>query len=94
MEWLRSLSWWQLTGLVVLITVVCMVIAAWLTAVLVRRGLRTPWAVHQVNRVRERVITLIKRPITIMVLDEVADVIQTATTRAISPMLWSRTMTN
>jgi hypothetical protein len=33
--------------------------------------------IRRINRLRDRIITVVKRPITIMVLDEVADVIQT-----------------
>jgi hypothetical protein len=54
----------------------------------VRLGLRTPWVIRRINRLRDRVIKLIKRPITVMVLDEVADVIQTGHyTRNISDAL-------
>ncbi|WP_370291208.1 hypothetical protein [Nocardioides sp.] len=63
---------WVLLGAVVL-----SVVAALLTRVLVQRGLRTPWVIRLVNRARDRAISLVKRPITIAVLDEVADVIQT-----------------
>lgn len=74
---LESLSAWQLVALIVVVLFFLAIGSALLTAVLVRRGLRTPWAVRRINRLREWVISLVKRPITIMVLDEVADVIQT-----------------
>lgn len=53
------------------------VLSALLTWVLVRRGLRTPWAVRRINRITTWLVNLIKRPITVAVLDEVANVIQT-----------------
>jgi hypothetical protein len=43
---------------------------------LVRIGLREPFIVRLINRASERVVDVIKRPITIAVLDEVADVLQ------------------
>ncbi|RLV48679.1 hypothetical protein D9V37_13160 [Nocardioides mangrovicus] len=51
--------------------------AALLTRWFVRRGLQSPWAVRLVNHATDRVVGVVKRPITIAVLDEVADVIQT-----------------
>lgn len=65
----------------VLITVggaiVLSILAAFIGRALVRRGLREPFIVRQINRASERVIDVIKRPITIAVLDEVAEVLQT-----------------
>ena len=65
----------------VLITVggaiVLAVVAGVLGRVLVRRGLREPVVVRLINRTSDRVVEVIKRPITIAVLDEVADVLQT-----------------
>ncbi len=75
--WLEQLRVWQLILLILFILAVLAIGSALVTGLLVRRGLRTPWAIRRINRVRERVIRLVKRPITIMVLDEVADVIQT-----------------
>lgn len=63
---------WLLLGAVVL-----SLGAALLTRALVKRGMRTPWVIGLVNRARDRAISLVKRPITVAVLDEVADVIQT-----------------
>ncbi|WP_188777919.1 hypothetical protein [Marmoricola endophyticus] len=63
--------------LVVVVLVVLAVLAALITRLLVTRGLRTPLAIRLVNKATERVVDLVKRPITIAVLDEVADVIQT-----------------
>jgi hypothetical protein len=75
--WLEQLRVWQLILLILVILTVLAIASALLTGILVRRGLRTPWAIRRINRLRDRVIQLIKRPITVMVLDEVADVIQT-----------------
>jgi len=75
--WLEELTVWQLIVLVLGLLVVLAIGSAFLTRALVRRGLRTPWVIRRINRLRDRVIRLVKRPITIMVLDEVADVIQT-----------------
>jgi ABC-type multidrug transport system fused ATPase/permease subunit len=76
-NWIRDLSVINLVLLIIGVLVVLAIISALLARVLVRVGLRTPFVLHLINRGRERVIELVKRPITIMVLDEVADVIQT-----------------
>jgi hypothetical protein len=76
-EWLQGLSALQLVLLVIGVLVALLVISPLLTWLLVRRGLRTPWAMRRVNRLTAKFIDAIKRPITIAVLDEVADVIQT-----------------
>lgn len=75
--WLEGLSTWELVLLAVGVLVVVLVGSGLLTRALVRRGLRTPWVVRRINRVRDRVVAVVKRPVTVMVLDEVADVIQT-----------------
>ena len=86
--WLDGLDAWQLVFLIAAVVGVLAVGSAFLTRALVRRGLRTPWVIHRINRLRDRVIAVIKRPITVMVLDEVADVIQTGHyTRNISDAL-------
>lgn len=86
--WLEGLDVWQLIVLVLFVLLVLTVGSAFLTRSMVRRGLRTPWVIRRINRLRDRVIRLVKRPITIMVLDEVADVIQTGHyTRNISDAL-------
>ena len=48
-----------------------------LGAVLVRLGMRRPATVERASRLTERALGLVKRPLTIVVLDEVAAVIQT-----------------
>jgi hypothetical protein len=86
--WLEQLSVWQLVLFILLVLAILAIGSAFLTRAMVRRGLRTPWVIHRINRLRDRVIKLVKRPITIMVLDEVADVIQTGHyTRNISTAL-------
>ena len=57
--------------------VVLSVLAAFLGRTMIRRGLREPFIVRGINRTSERVVAVIKRPITIAVLDEVADVLRT-----------------
>ena len=88
MSAMSDLSAWQWVWLVLGGLVLLTVVSALLTAGIVRLGLRTPWVIHRINRLRDRVVALVKRPITIMVLDEVADVIQTGHyTRNISDAL-------
>ena len=57
--------------------VVLAIIAGFLGRALLRRGLREPFVVRLINRASERVVVVIKRPITIAVLDEVATVLYT-----------------
>ena len=52
------------------------VAAAFLGRALIRRGIREPFVVRYINRTSERLVTVIKRPITVAVLDEVADVLR------------------
>lgn len=58
-------------------SVVLSIIAGFTGRWLVRLGLREPFVVRLINHASERVVDVIKRPITIAVLDEVADVLQT-----------------
>lgn len=63
--------------LILLAALVVIAIAAALVGrALVRRGLREPLAVRAVNRASDRVVDSIKHPVTIAVLDEVADVLR------------------
>jgi hypothetical protein len=52
------------------------VAAAYTGRVLARRGMREPLVVRTINRTSERFVNLIKRPITVAVLDEVAEVLR------------------
>jgi predicted secreted protein len=69
------------TTQIVLIVVGGLLVVAVLAALvghwLVRRGRRTPLLVRVINRTSGQVIDLIKQPITVAVLDEVADVLRT-----------------
>ncbi|KQT93648.1 hypothetical protein ASG49_01215 [Marmoricola sp. Leaf446] len=87
-DWLRDRSVWELVWLTLLVLVVLTVLSAFATRALVRRGMRAPFVIRFFNRIQERVVEVVKRPITIAVLDEVADVIQTGHyTRNISAAL-------
>src|SRR5690242_16560094 len=56
--------------------IVLSIIAGLLGRMLVSRGMREPFVIRTINRMSERVVDIIKRPITIAVLDEVADVLK------------------
>jgi hypothetical protein len=74
--------------LIVGVAIVLSVLAGLAGRWLVQRGLREPFVVRLINHASERVVDVIKRPITIAVLDEVADVLQTGHyTRNISSAL-------
>jgi hypothetical protein len=75
-DWLQDRSVVQLVLLTVGVLVVLAVGAAFLTRALVRRGLRAPFVVRRLNRLTTTTVDLVKRPLTVAVLDEVADVIQ------------------
>lgn len=67
-----ALTLWIVAGLVVLA-----IIAALVGRALIQRGVREPFVVRLINRASDSVVNVVKRPITIAVLDEVADVLQT-----------------
>jgi hypothetical protein len=67
-----ALTLWIVGGVVVLA-----VLAGLLGRYLIRRGLHEPFVVRLINRASDRIIDSVKRPITIAVLDEVADVLRT-----------------
>ncbi len=77
MDWLWDRHVWRVVGIAVLALMVLFVVTALLTRALVKFGLRTPFVISRINRLRDELIARLKRPVTIMVLDEVADVIQT-----------------
>lgn len=62
--------------IIVGIVLVIAIVAALVGRALVRRGRREPFIVRVINRTSERVVTRIKRPITMAVLDEVGDVLR------------------
>ena len=76
-EWLESLSTLQVLLLVLAVTFGLSVLAAIVGAVLVRLGMRRPAVVEWASSLAERVFTVVKRPLTIVVLDEVAAVLRT-----------------
>jgi hypothetical protein len=76
-DWLQDRSVIQLLLLGFGVFVVLAIWAAFLTRALLRRGMRAPFVIHRLNRLTQWLVDLIKRPITVAVLDEVADVIQT-----------------
>ena len=85
---MSDLNPWQVVLLVIGALIALGLVSALLTAAIVRLGLHTPWVIRRINRLRDRLVAVIKRPITIMVLDEVADVIKTGHyTRNISDAL-------
>jgi hypothetical protein len=67
-----SLSLWIVGGIIVLA-----VLAAVIGRHFIRRGVREPFIVRLINSASDRVVEVVKRPITIAVLDEVASVLQT-----------------
>ena len=76
-KWLEGLSVPQLVLLTLAVLFGLSVVAAILGAVLVRLGMRRPATVERASRLAERALGVVKRPLTIVVLDEVAAVIQT-----------------
>jgi len=76
-RWLEDLSTLQVLLLVLGVLLGGSVLAAIVGGVLVRLGMRRPWAVDRASRLSTRALGLIKRPLTIVVLDEVAAVIKT-----------------
>ena len=75
-DWLGDRTPAEIVLLVIGLFIVLAIGAALLTRALVHRGVRPPFVVRRVNRFSEWVVDLVKRPITIAVLDEVSDVIQ------------------
>lgn len=66
----------RLILILVIAFIVVSLVAGLLARAFIRRGLRVPFIVRFVNRTSERVIGVIKRPITLAVLDEVSEVLQ------------------
>lgn len=67
-----TITLWVAGGLIVL-----SIIAGLLGRLFIKRGLREPFVVRLINRASDNVVDVVKRPITIAVLDEVAAVLQT-----------------
>jgi hypothetical protein len=87
-QWLEDLSTLQVLLLVIVVLVGGSILAALAGSLLVRLGMRRPWVVDRASRLTYRLIGLVRRPLTIVVLDEVAAVIQTGHyTRNISDAL-------
>ena len=76
-QWLEDLSTLQVIGLIAGVLVAGSILAAIIGAVLVRFGMRRPWVLQRASALIYKLLGLIKRPLTIVVLDEVASVIQT-----------------
>jgi hypothetical protein len=75
-EWLEGLSTLQLVMFVIAVIFSLSVAAAIVGAILVRIGMKRPRVVARASILAERVLFLVKRPLTIVVLDEVAAVLQ------------------
>jgi len=73
----HGMSVWRVVAIFAGILVLIGVVSTLLTPLLVRRGLRTPAGLRLINNISEHVIDTLKRPITIMVLDQVIDVMRT-----------------
>lgn len=76
-QWLEGLSTLQVILLIAAVLFVGSIAAAIIGAVLVRFGMHQPWVLQRASRLSYKLLGLIKRPLTIVVLDEVAAVIQT-----------------
>ncbi|QIK65180.1 NAD-glutamate dehydrogenase [Nocardioides sp. HDW12B] len=76
-DWLEGLSTLQVILLVLAVVFGASVVAAVLGAWLVRMGMHRPAVVRRASALSEKGLGLVKRPLTIVVLDEVAAVIQT-----------------
>lgn len=76
-QWLEDLSTLEVLLLVLGVVVGGSIASALAGAVLVRLGMRRPWVVRRASRLAYRLLELVKRPLTIVVLDEVVAVIRT-----------------
>ncbi|MCX8564764.1 hypothetical protein OS122_28160 [Mycolicibacterium mucogenicum] len=77
MNTVMAIHGWRDLGLILGLVLAIMMGSLLITPLLVRRGLKTPAGLRLINRISVRAVQLVKRPITIMVLDEVIDVIKT-----------------
>jgi hypothetical protein len=76
-DWIEGLSRLELAFLVLAVVVGLWLAVVTLGAVLVRVGMRRPAVVRRTSTFAEWALGLVKRPLTVVVLDEVAAVIQT-----------------
>jgi len=76
-EWLEGLSTLQVLLLVAALLLGTSVLAVLVGALLVRMGMRRPAVVERASGLAEWALGLVKRPLTIVVLDEVAAVLKT-----------------
>jgi len=76
-EWLEALSTLQVLVLVAAVLLGTALAAAVLGAALVRAGMRRPAVVEWATALTERALGVVKRPLTLVVLDEVDAVIRT-----------------
>lgn len=76
-RWLERLSTLQVLLLVLAVLFGGSVLAALVGALLVRMGMRRPKVVERASALAERSFRLVRRPLTIVVLDEVAAVLRT-----------------
>lgn len=76
-QWIDGLSGLELLLFVLAVIFGLSVAAALVGALLVRMGMRRPWVLRRASTLAEKALGLMKRPLTIVVLDEVAAVIQT-----------------
>jgi hypothetical protein len=75
--WLEGLSTFEVVLLVLGIVFGGSVVSAVVGALLVRMGMHRPWAVRAASRLAFKALEAVKRPLTIVVLDEVVAVIRT-----------------
>ncbi|QWC84283.1 hypothetical protein KLP28_11910 [Nocardioidaceae bacterium] len=76
-QWLEQLSTLQVLLLVVAVVFGGSIIATVVGALLVRRGRRSPKVLRLWSKIAEKAFLAVRRPLTIVVLDEVTAVIQT-----------------
>jgi len=76
-EALPQFSTTQWVLIIVGIVLVVAIVAGLLGRALIRRGLQEPFVVRFINRSTDRLVAAIKKPLTVAVLDEVADVLRT-----------------
>jgi len=76
-NWLEGLSTLQVLLLVIAVLLGGSVLAVLIGALLVRMGMKRPAVVERASGLAEWALGVVKRPLTIVVLDEVAAVIQT-----------------